>query len=122
MAGHERPTGFQQTAPGNAAATSKRAFHAGSRPRSQAYNVVVRDWPARPSADKLAIPENRENHVLDVYLVEGRPVDLRLDGESLYPVWFKLEFKEDGQVSAKVKGLRLATRFGDAINVHQGRP
>ena len=80
------------------------------------------DWPARPSADKLAIPENRENHVLDVYLVDSRPVDLRLDGESLYPVWFKLEFKEDGQVSAKVKGLRLATRFGDAINVHQGRP
>jgi hypothetical protein len=89
---------------------------------AQPYNVGVRDWPARPSADKLAIPENRENHVLDVYLVEGRPVDLRLDGESLYPVWFKLEFKEDGQVSAKVKGLRLATRFGDAINVHQGRP
>src|SRR5437763_10005662 len=62
------------------------------------------------------------DHVLDVYLVDGRPVDLRLDGESLFPVWFKLEFKEDGQVSAKVKGVRLATRFGDAINIHQGRP
>jgi hypothetical protein len=34
-------------------------------------------------------------------------------------VWFKLEFKESGEVSAKVKGLRLATRFGDVINVHQ---
>jgi len=76
------------------------------------------DWPATPSADTLAIPENRENHVLDVYLVDSRPVDLRLDGESLFPVWFKLEFKESGEVSAKVKGVRLATRFGDVINIH----
>ena len=80
----------------------------------------MRDWPATPTADKLAVPEDRENHVLDVYLVEGRPVDLRLDGESVFPVWFKLEFKENGQVSAKVIGLRLATRFGDAINIHHG--
>ena len=82
----------------------------------------MRDWPATPSADKLAIPEGRENHVLDVYLVDSRPVDLRLDGESLFPVWFKLEFKEGGEVSAKVKGVRLATRFGDVINVHNGPP
>jgi hypothetical protein len=77
------------------------------------------DWPATPSSATLAIPEERENHVLDVYLVNSRPVDLVLDGESLFPVWFKLEFKESGEVSAKVKGLRLATRFGDVINVHQ---
>jgi hypothetical protein len=76
------------------------------------------EWPAAPSADKLAIPENRENHVLDVYLVDSKPVDLRLDGESLFPVWFKLEFKEGGEVSAKVIGVRLATRFGDVINIH----
>ena len=75
-------------------------------------------WPATPGADTLAIPEGRENHVLDVYLVDGRPVDLRLDGKSLFPVWFKLEFKEGGEISAKVKGVRLATRFGDEIHIH----
>jgi hypothetical protein len=77
-------------------------------------------WPSTPGADTLAIPENRENHVLDVYLVEGRVADLHLDGESVHPTWFKLEFKENGQVSAKVKGVRLATRYGDSINVHLG--
>jgi hypothetical protein len=60
------------------------------------------------------------NHVLDVYLVDGRPVELLLDGESVFPVWFKLEFKETGELSAKVKGVRLATRFGDEINIHNG--
>jgi hypothetical protein len=82
----------------------------------------VNQWPSTPSFEKLAVPEGRENHVLDVYLVESRPVELRLDGESLFPVWFKLEFKETGEVSAKVKGLRLATRFGDVINIHQRPP
>jgi len=61
-----------------------------------------------------------EHHVLDVYLEGGRAVDLKLDGDSVYPTWFKLEFKESGEVSAKVKGVRLATRFGDVINIHQG--
>ena len=56
--------------------------------------------------------------MLDVYLVDGRVADLRLDGESVHPTWFKIEFKETGEVSAKVKGVRLATRFGDEINVH----
>jgi hypothetical protein len=79
----------------------------------------MREWPSTPGADKLAIPENRQNHVLDVYLVDGRLADLRLDGESVYPTWFKIEFKETGEVSAKVKGVRLATRFGDEINLHQ---
>jgi hypothetical protein len=60
----------------------------------------------------------QDSHVLDVYLNGSRPVDLRLDGESLFPVWFKLEFKEGGEVSAKVKGVRLATRLGDVINIH----
>jgi hypothetical protein len=66
--------------------------------------------------------EEPPNHVLDVYLIDNRPVDLRLDGESLFPVWFKLEFKETGEVSAKVKGVRLATRLGDVINIHNGPP
>ena len=79
-------------------------------------------WPATPSADKLAVPEDLpgpgQGHVLDVYLVDSRPVEVRLDGESVLPTWFKLEFKEGGEVSAKVKGVRLATRFGDVINIH----
>ena len=82
----------------------------------------MREWPATPGADTLALAEDRENHVLDVYLQDSRPVDLRLDGESVFPVWFKLEFKESGEVSAKVKGVRLATRYGDHINVHLGPP
>lgn len=76
-------------------------------------------WPSTPGADTLAIPENRENHVLDVYLRDGLLTDVQLDGESVYPTWFKVEFKETGEVSAKIKGVRLATRFGDQINVHQ---
>jgi hypothetical protein len=58
-------------------------------------------------------------HRLDVYLADGQLKDVRLDGESVYPTWFKLEFKETGEVSAKVKGVRLGTRFGDEINIHQ---
>ena len=69
---------------------------------------MMPEWAPKPS----------ENHVLDVYLQNGRAVDLVLDGESLFPVWFKIEWKETGEVSAKVKGVRLATRFGDAINIH----
>jgi len=79
----------------------------------------MREWPATPRADKHAIPENRQNHVLDVYLVDGHLADVRLDGESVFPTWFKIEWKETGEVSAKVKGVRLGTRFGDEINLHQ---
>jgi hypothetical protein len=57
-------------------------------------------------------------HRLDVFLIDGRLTDVHLDGESVYPTWFKLEFKEDGEVSAKVKGVRMATRLGDEINIH----
>jgi hypothetical protein len=82
----------------------------------------MHQWPATPSADKLAGTEDRDNHVLDVFLVDSRPVEVRLDGESVLPTWFKLEFKEGGEVSAKVKGVRLASRFGDVINIHNGAP
>ena len=78
------------------------------------------EWPTTPGVDTLAIPDNRENHVLDVYLANGQVEDVRLDGESVHPTWFKIEWKETGEVSAKVKGVRLATRFGDEINLHQG--
>jgi hypothetical protein len=66
--------------------------------------------------------DDQDNYRLDVYLVDGRVVDVRVDGESVFPTWFKLEFKESGDVSAKVKGLRLSSRQGDSINVHQGFP
>ncbi|MDQ3809839.1 MAG: hypothetical protein M3336_06065 [Chloroflexota bacterium] len=56
--------------------------------------------------------------VLDVFLEDGRLVDVRLDGESVHPTWFKIEWKESGEVSAKVKGVRLATRYGDEIKIH----
>jgi hypothetical protein len=82
----------------------------------------MHQWPAAPPADKLAIPEGRQNHVLDVYLVDSHLTDVHLDGESVYPTWFKIEWKETGEVSAKVKGVRLATRYGDEINVHHGAP
>ena len=63
-----------------------------------------------------------EGHTLDVYLVDGQLADVHLDGESVHPTWFKIEWKESGELSAKVKGVRLATRFGDSINIHHGRP
>ncbi len=76
-------------------------------------------WPRTPGSDTLAIPTGREGHQLDVYLSDGELIDVRLDGESVHPTWFKIEWKESGEVSAKVKGVKLATRFGDVINVHQ---
>jgi hypothetical protein len=56
---------------------------------------------------------------LDVYLREGEIQDVRLDGESLWPSWFKIEWKENGQRSAKIRGERLSTNFGDEIVIHQ---
>ncbi|HEY7063511.1 MAG TPA: hypothetical protein VII06_18680 [Chloroflexota bacterium] len=57
---------------------------------------------------------------LDVYLRDGEIQDVRLDGESLWPSWFKIEWKENGQRSAKIRGERLSTNFGDEIVIHQG--
>ncbi|MGI9145454.1 MAG: hypothetical protein ACR2IK_02725 [Chloroflexota bacterium] len=76
-------------------------------------------WPETLGADTFAVPDDREAHRLDVYLTDGRLTDVRLDGESVHPTWFKIEWKESGEVSAKVKGVKLATRFGDAIHLHQ---
>jgi len=56
---------------------------------------------------------------LDVYMHEGEIQDVRLDGESLWPSWFKIEWKENGQRSAKIRGERLSTNFGDEIVIHQ---
>ena len=66
--------------------------------------------------------EQFESHQMDVYLVDGQAVDVQVDGESVFPTWFKLEFKENGEVSAKVKGMRLSSRRGDVIQVHLGTP
>jgi len=75
--------------------------------------------PRTPDADAPTDSGAPDNHVLDVYLEGGKLVEVRLDGESVHPTWFKIEWKESGEVSAKVKGVRLATRFGDEINIHQ---
>ncbi|HLH24518.1 MAG TPA: hypothetical protein VK066_18510 [Chloroflexota bacterium] len=56
---------------------------------------------------------------LDVYLRDGEIDDVRLDGVSLWPSWFKIEWKENGQRSAKIRGERLSTNFGDEIVIHQ---
>ena len=66
-----------------------------------------------------AVLESSHMHRLDVYLADGQLTDVRLDGESLWPTWFKIEFKETGELSAKIKGVRLATRLGDEISIHQ---
>jgi hypothetical protein len=80
------------------------------------------DWPSTPSRETFAPIEDRENHRLDVYLADGELVDVRLDGESVYPTWFKLEWKGTGEMSAKVRGVRLATRLGDTIAIHSAPP
>lgn len=77
------------------------------------------EWPRTPGPATFAPIEDRTPHLLEVFLADGRPADVRLDGESVWPTWFKLEFKENGELSAKVKGVRLATRFGDRIEIHQ---
>jgi hypothetical protein len=60
------------------------------------------------------------DHHLEVDLEPGGQVrDVRLDSESVWPTWFKIEWKETGEMSAKVKGVRLATRFGDVIRIQQ---
>jgi hypothetical protein len=70
-------------------------------------------------ADELETDDEQGGHTLDVYLRDGALTDVRLDGESVHPTWFKIEWKgASGEVSAKIKGVRLATRYGDAINIH----
>jgi hypothetical protein len=76
-------------------------------------------WPTTPSSDTFAVPEGREDHRLDVYLNDGKVVDVHLDGESVWPTWFKLEWKGNGELSAKVRGVRLSSRYGDEITIHQ---
>ena len=59
---------------------------------------------------------------LEVYLSDGEVVDVKLDGESLWPMWFKIEWKETGQRSAKIRGERLSTNHGDEIVIfHESR-
>ena len=81
----------------------------------------MRPWPSTIDPDESSESGQQANHVLDVYLVDGKLKDVRLDGESVFPTWFKIEWKETGELSAKVKGVRLATRYGDSINIHQAQ-
>lgn len=82
------------------------------------------EWPSAGarSAETHAQVPGAEHHRLEVYLDGATPVDVRLDGESVWPVWFKLEWKGSGEMSAKVRGVRLATRLGDTIVIHTGEP
>jgi len=78
------------------------------------------DWPeaGRRSAETFAPVAGAEPHRLEVYLDGSEPMDVRLDGESVWPAWFKLEWKGTGDMSAKVRGVRLSTRLGDTIAIH----
>ncbi len=76
-------------------------------------------WPTERPGDALAMHEGPERHELDVQVDRhGQIADVRLDGRSIWPTWFKLEWKGDGQVSAKANGLRLSSRAGDRISLH----
>lgn len=55
-------------------------------------------------------------------MADGEVTDVRLNGESVWPTWFKLEWKGDGNLSAKVQGVRLSTGRGDEIRIHQSAP
>jgi len=59
---------------------------------------------------------------LDVYMVDGEVTDVRLNGESVWPTWFKIEWKGNGDLSAKIQGVRIATSRGDEIRIHEGAP
>ena len=45
----------------------------------------------------------------------GELRDVQLDGDSLWPIWFKVEWKGNGHIGAKIAGERLSTREGDEI-------
>lgn len=75
-------------------------------------------WPTNAPDDTFAPIEGRECHRLDIYLQNGELVDAHLDGESFWPTWFKVEFKGNGELSAKVRGVRLSTRSGDQVIFH----
>jgi hypothetical protein len=75
-------------------------------------------WPTLDPAAMAEPSGDIETHQMDVYLEDDRAVDIQVDGESVFPTWFKLEFKETGEVSAKVKGLKLSSKRGDTIRVH----
>jgi hypothetical protein len=51
---------------------------------------------------------------------DGELQDVVLDGESLWPIWFKVEWKGNGHLGAKIAGHRLTTREGDVIRFVQG--
>ena len=72
-----------------------------------------------PELDDEEREEEEGGQRLDVYLKAGVVADVKLNGESVWPIWFKVEWKGNGQVSAKVRGVRLSTSMGDEIQIHQ---
>ena len=55
-------------------------------------------------------------YTLEIHLdPDGELQDVVLDGESVPPMWFKVEWKGDGHLGAKIAGHRLSTRHGDEI-------
>jgi hypothetical protein len=74
-------------------------------------------WPTDIPADTFAPIAGRNDHHLEVLLADGQVSDVRLDGQSVWPTWFKIEWKGNGELSAKVKGVRLSTRYGDRITI-----
>lgn len=53
---------------------------------------------------------------LEIYLdPDGELRDVLLNGESLWPIWFKVEWKGNGHLGGKIAGQRLSTREGDEI-------
>lgn len=78
-------------------------------------------WPTERPADAFAPIGDRENHLLEIYLsASGEVEDARLDGESFWPDWFKVEWKgASGELSAKVRGVKLSTRLGDRVVFHR---
>jgi hypothetical protein len=67
------------------------------------------------------VPGRRDAEVTVAYTLEvrldehGELRDVLLDGESLWPIWFKVEWKGNGHLGAKIAGQRLSTREGDEI-------
>ena len=56
------------------------------------------------------------SETLEIYLAaDGELQDVRLNGQSQWPIWFKVEWKGNGHLSAKIAGQRLSTREGDEI-------
>ena len=72
---------------------------------------MIRSRPDDPMAFPAPPPEN---YRLDVYLVDGRAVDATVNGESVFPTWFKLRVQGDRRGLREDQGteaLKQARRY-----------